>query len=316
MKYTTRQVRGPLAEAVEQLWAYEGYQPPHAYERIFPAGTVELIINLRDERLDILNADDAPGEGWRRCRAGSFSGVQTRFNIITTRQQERLVGVHFRPGGLHALFGIPADKLEDEHASLEMLWGRRGLEVYERLLACADMSAAVDMLEAGLAEQMLLSRREIHPAISQAIAAIGRNPEETAVTDLMEGAGLSARRFIQLFRRQVGTTPKQYCRIRRFQGVLGRLRREARAPDWCMLALEAGYYDQSHFIREFRHFTGLRPTAYHSLVTAGLVREIPAPEQGQICPIPVHFPALGWEHESTHLHAHGHAGQPFAAGTH
>jgi len=94
---------------------------------------------------------------------------------------------------------------------------------------------------------------------------------------------LSARRFIELFRRYVGVTPKLYCRIRRFQRALGELHR-IKQMDWSAVALECGYYDQSHFIRDFRQFSGLTPSAYRDM--RGSIEPVPEPERGQICPIP------------------------------
>ena len=73
--------------------------------------------------------------------------------------------------------------------------------------------------------------------------------------------GLSHRRFIEVFRDQVGLTPKVYWRLQRFRQVLQRVHRAPRV-EWADLALECGYYDQAHFIRDFRAFSGLSPSAY------------------------------------------------------
>ena len=74
---------------------------------------------------------------------------------------------------------------------------------------------------------------------------------------------MSAKRFIERFKAQVGVSPKRYCRIRRFQQAVARAHR-GRPVDWAQVALDCGYYDQSHFIHEFRAFSGLTPTAYQA----------------------------------------------------
>jgi AraC-like DNA-binding protein len=66
---------------------------------------------------------------------------------------------------------------------------------------------------------------------------------------------------------QVGISPKRYCRIRRFQQALTRTGR-GRPVDWSQVALDCGYYDQAHFIHEFRSFSGLTPTGYQASQTA------------------------------------------------
>jgi transcriptional regulator GlxA family with amidase domain len=82
-----------------------------------------------------------------------------------------------------------------------------------------------------------------------------------AVADVTDRIGLSPRRFIQVFADEVGLTPKLFCRVQRFQEVLGLVERRRRV-DWVQVALDCGHYDQSHFIHDFRAFSGLNPTKY------------------------------------------------------
>jgi len=81
------------------------------------------------------------------------------------------------------------------------------------------------------------------------------------VEDVTAQIGLSSRRFIEIFRNQVGLTPKLYCRIRRFQRVLAAID-DASDVDWTGVALKCGYFDQAHFIHDFRAFSGVSPTMY------------------------------------------------------
>jgi AraC-like DNA-binding protein len=75
------------------------------------------------------------------------------------------------------------------------------------------------------------------------------------------GVGLSQRRFIEVFKTEVGLTPKLLHRVQRFQRVLA-LARRATAPDWSRLALDCGYFDQSHLIRDFVAFSGFSPAEF------------------------------------------------------
>ncbi len=86
------------------------------------------------------------------------------------------------------------------------------------------------------------------------------------MADVCAETGLSARRFIELFRCQVGMTPKQYSRVRRFQSIVQRLP-EGVAVDWSGAALDAGYYDQSHLIHEFQAISGISPGTWEALRT-------------------------------------------------
>lgn len=75
--------------------------------------------------------------------------------------------------------------------------------------------------------------------------------------------GLSQRRFITIFKREIGITPKLFSRVRRFQRALVLIRRSD-VPNWPALALECGYCDQSHMIRDLLAFSGFSPTEYFS----------------------------------------------------
>jgi AraC-like DNA-binding protein len=80
-------------------------------------------------------------------------------------------------------------------------------------------------------------------------------------------SGYSHRRFIELFRRTLGLTPKLYCRVLRFQEALER-GAATRAASWVDVALDAGYSDQAHFNREFLEFAGVTPGQYREISPA------------------------------------------------
>jgi AraC-like DNA-binding protein len=80
----------------------------------------------------------------------------------------------------------------------------------------------------------------------------------SAITDKIS---LSPRRFIELFNDQVGMTPKVFCRVRRFQRALYEIK-QRRNLIWAELAPDCGYYDQAHFICDFKEFCGLTPADY------------------------------------------------------
>jgi AraC-like DNA-binding protein len=101
----------------------------------------------------------------------------------------------------------------------------------------------------------------LHPAVAYALDAFARRSHATSVKAVTDVIGLSAKRFIERFKNEVGLTPKRYCRILRFQQAV---RRAHRCPhvDWSQVAVDCGYFDQAHFIHDFRAFAGLTPTAY------------------------------------------------------
>jgi AraC-like DNA-binding protein len=272
----------PLSDFVESLWHYDGYEPPHAEELVLPSGTVEVIISLRSEPLRLRSPKD-PGAP-RSFHGAAVSGVQSSFCVIDTAPQRDIMGIHFRPGGAAALLGVPADALKDDHAELSALWGRAATEMTERLVE----AGSAEERFAILTEALLRRRPERgarHPAVRWAISALSHVPLEASIEEMADAAGLSHRRFIELFRREVGVPPKLFARIQRFQAASRLIAQEER-PGWPELALACGYFDQAHFINEVRGFAGVSPTAFESLLGPQRAH-VPVGERGQILPIPV-----------------------------
>jgi len=107
----------------------------------------------------------------------------------------------------------------------------------------------------------LNERVQLNPAVLYALQEFARKPQIPRVWEIAQEAGLSRRRFGQVFREQIGLTPKLYCRLQRFQSALKQIASGA-SVDWAQIALATGYCDQAHLAHEFRDFSGLSPSAY------------------------------------------------------
>lgn len=249
----------PLGHFVELLWLYEGFRPAHPRERLLPTGTVELVIDLREDRVRTHGRRDIHKP---ISLSGSVvCGAHSEFFVIDTAAQDGVMGVHFRPGGAYPFLKLPAGELHNQRVDLSVLWGRRrASELREHLLAAATPGAKLRVLEQALLEK---ARGEFdrHPAVAYAIHEFQASPGPHSIRDVSERTGLSARHFIDLFEKEVGLTPKLFCRVQRFQRVLRMIQRGG-CIDWTDLALQCGYYDQAHFIHDFRAFSGISPTAY------------------------------------------------------
>src|SRR5262245_3677792 len=181
--------RPPLSDYVDILWIYEGYSVPHAQERLMPTGVMELVIGL----------DDRMGAG--------LSGLQSRFVVLDTSTAFSVIGVHFKPGGSFPFFGMPAGEFQDLGVPLEAVWGRYAHEVREQLLEAKTHGSRFRILEQALLHRCAggLNR---HPAVPYALREFGSTESPRSVADVTDKIGLSARRFIEVFRNEVGLTPK------------------------------------------------------------------------------------------------------------
>lgn len=242
-----------LARFVDHLWCLND-APAHQLERVLPTGTLELVINLDQDEFRIHDRD-RPGR-YERFAGAILSGAYTRYFVIDTREHASIMGVHFKPGGALPFFAIPPGALADSHVELAQLWGTSARELRDRLCEARSQQRRFQLLE-----QALLARLGQRRA-PRAAACAGLEWLSTGrkVTEVASELCLSRRRFITVFTDDIGLTPKVFARIARFQRALAR----AQAPDacgWPQIALQNGYFDQSHMIRDFVDFAGLTPRA-------------------------------------------------------
>jgi AraC-like DNA-binding protein len=244
----------PLSLFVEDFWLYDNYEPRHARERILPSGTVELVINLIDDELRVYDRV-RPGV-CERFSGAIVSGTYDRFFVIDTAEEASVLGVHFRPGGALPFFDLPISELFDHHVDLDTVWGRSSAELRERLISATRPIDKFRVLEAILFAR-LRSASTQRPVVRFAVDRLSRSGAP-AVRALSEEVGLSHRRFIEVFKTHVGLTPKLFQRVQRFQRLLAVARR-APTREWSDLALDGGFYDQSHLIRDFVELSGFSP---------------------------------------------------------
>ena len=250
--------RPPLNQFVELLWFHEGLNCDHRLERVLPDGSMELIINLRDEARHVF--DRVTLRTRRAYRRSWLSGPHSEFIIIDTAPNASMIGAHFRPGGANAFFGLPLCELRNNVVDLETLWNGDAESVREQLLEAPNPPAKFRILEDALLERWRCAAPR-HRAVLHALERFTREPQSVTVGKVTAEIGLSSRRFIEVFTEQVGMTPKVFCRVRRFQSVLNEIQRTGEVV-WADIATGCGYYDQAHFIHDFKEFCGIKPGDY------------------------------------------------------
>ncbi len=259
MLFYTHIPQPPLSNFVDLLWFYDGYSPgPHSKERLMPDGSIELVINLKDDEARIYDRENL--DKCTRLPGALLCGPHSSFFVIDTAQQASVIGIHFKPGGAFPFFKMPACELHNLHVSLEDLWGHEAGWLRERLLEAQTAEKKIYVLEQCLLEQAF-KPMERHRAVDYALGLFRNIHTAPAITDLADHIGISSRRFIQLFSNQVGLTPKLFARVRRFQQVLRQIRTGTDFP-WADMAADCGYFDQAHFIHDFKKFSGINPTTY------------------------------------------------------
>ena len=248
----------PLSRFVELLWYYQNEPTAHSKERLMPDGCSSLVINLAEDTIRVYDAEDT--RKVTRFSRSIFSGPRSECFAIDTDEQVCVLGVSFHAGGAAPFLRFPVEEVHNVSLDLDVLWGRLAQEVRDRVYCAPTPMAKLRLLE-GVLLQQASGMLEGHPVVEYATRTIILAPQIARIAEVVQATGFSSRRFIEVFRQHVGMTPKLFCRVRRFQRVLQRIT-SGRPVHWTDVALDCGYFDQAHFIHDFRNFSGVNPTKY------------------------------------------------------
>ena len=245
----------PLDALVERIWDWEAPRQPHRFERMLPSARAQLVVNLLEDETRVYDET-------LRCRRFSAAALDApahRSFVIDTAEQVRVVGVVFRAGGAAPFFRERMDALANDHADLEALAGGDARTLRTRLLEAGGAQARLDLLQDWLLRTAAGARR--HHAVTHALRILDETPQVRRIDAVAAHCRLSPRRFGEVFREQVGMSPKRYVRLRRFQDVVARAHGRRRV-EWAAIAADCGFHDQPHLTHEFRAFSGMTPGAY------------------------------------------------------
>ena len=261
MLYLERIPAAPLGRFVQVLWYSHLPVAKHRYERILPTGCAQVILNLERDCLH----DCPEGLPDQPVAPALVVGGRSTYEIVAARDMASLIGISFKPGGFAAFAGDAVNRFSNLSIPLDAAWGSASLTLRSRLRETDDIRTRFRIIEAFLLERLAAcaspradARRQL---VDFAISSFGAAPALSTVRQVARSTGLSERRFSQIFREEVGLKPKVWCRIQRFQRAVRMLHSGTDVP-WAELALDCGFYDQSHFANEFRAFSGVDATTY------------------------------------------------------
>jgi AraC-like DNA-binding protein len=277
----------PLSAFVGCIWYSEGFEGTHERERLLPNGESAIVIDLREDLRGDLQGSSRNGltepsspipslriydgcnvEQFDTHATAIFCGARTDCFVIETSQQERVIGIQFQPGGAFPFLDMPASEVADSTYSLDDVWPGCATLLREELMSAGNVHAMFAILQRTLMSR-LAKTSTLHPAIAFAVGQFARCTQNMRVSDVVDRVGFSSRRFIELFHDQTGLTPKAFQRVRRFQRILQALRQKSDG-NWAALAANCGYYDQAHFIHDFKTFSGMTPGEYVTVATPHL----------------------------------------------
>jgi AraC-like DNA-binding protein len=191
-----------------------------------------------------------------RARCIVVGPQATRMNLLV-RRSHRCFVVAFKPGGLYRLLGIPMKELYDDGFEGREVIGAEMERLTEQLQEASSFSQM-----AVYAEQFLQAKHSTIKSglpLDAALQLLAKNNGLLSIDHIASLSCLSLRQFERACLQRIGYSPKFFARLARFSKAY-RLRESAPNLSWTSIAYEAGYYDQMHFIRDFKQFAGLTPS--------------------------------------------------------
>jgi AraC-like DNA-binding protein len=242
-----------LAAHVACVWAARAPAAAHTH-RVLP-----------DNCVDILWQDGG--------QQGFAVGMMSSSILVASARPVLTLAVRFKPGMAGVFLAAPLQALTDQRADIDLLWGRSDAD---RLADALWTNEVPERARLALIEQELLQRLRtangdsadaMRPAgalalVQRAVAALDGSGGALRVEQLAAELGVSRQHLAVQFRQHVGLSPKLFARICRFRLATAALK-TAPSPDWAQLALECGYFDQSHLIHDFQALAATTPERFH-----------------------------------------------------
>ncbi len=242
-----------LHSYVREYWYLECEARLSAYheEYMHPRGGFGIVFNLGDKvRLDAeLIAEPI-----------FLDGVNTVSRKVGFLGHVELIGISFYEGGAYPFLGVPLVELLNDTTFLDALDRPDLLRLHARLSEASSLLARIQLIEEWLISRLSLGKAR-DPLIPASLTRLREREGQLPIPELARELAVSQRHLERLYQSQVGMSPKQYARLLRVETARLALK-QMNGQSTAGLAAELGFFDQSHFIREFSIIIGMTPYTY------------------------------------------------------
>lgn len=251
----------PLDQFIENFLYYKGYDPSHSIDRFLPDGNVYLLIDLTETPKFIY--DNHSLAEIQTCRNLWFSGIRNRYITIPSGRDNEMLVINFHKGKAYPFVGMPMNELTDYVVDGEMVMPKEILDLRALLLDLLTVQQKFLFVEQYLL-QTFQPKLQVNPFVDFAVNCIVQSPHQLSLKYLSDKVGFSQKHFIKIFKEHVGVTPKAFVKIMRFQKAIQEIE-ATNSANWARIAYESGYYDQAHFINDFKDFSGFTPNQFQQM---------------------------------------------------
>lgn len=256
MQYHDYPLKQPLSDYIQSMWALESENDEDVYPRsiIMPDGIVELIFHY-----------EAPFS----THQGNHSFIQPQnfaismmkeFVEIESAGKTGFISVRFYPWGAYHFFDVPIQNFVDQTIDAVKLWGSDPDEIIRELRQGKSMEERFRCVELFLLEKLKHYQKR-DPRIDGVLKFIRQTKGELSIAEIGAETGFSKKQLERKFLATVGILPKGFSRITRFLNICQNLE-EQKGKTLTQLSHECGFYDQAHFIKDFKAFSGFTPKEF------------------------------------------------------
>ncbi len=182
------------------------------------------------------------------------AGPMTRPHSVRMPASSRTIGIRFRPGMAKSAVGVSPLELRDAFAEGRWLWPNRADEIEDRLSETKKDGEAFRILR-----ELLPRTSPPQDGISRCLFTLATGKGLLEINELARQTNLSVRQFRRRCLAESGYSPKHLSRLLRFREARDLSLQRAK-PKWAEIAIQAGYFDQAHLIRDFTEFAGAAPS--------------------------------------------------------
>lgn len=256
MRYTEYTPSQDLSPFIQCFWVMDGGEDIiEKSELIVPGIDMGLVFHLKDTVWRI----KANGEAEKAPRS-FLLGFLTNYHFMKCRGKLKIFGARFHPYSFHYFVDYSVHHFNNSLISLDNIWGKPGLELEEKIIESSYNIAETILIMENFLRDILKDRRQrgADKVTHSAVQSILKTQEETDVYELAQKMDISTRYLHQCFSDHVGVNPKLFSKLVRFHNSV-KLVEQKRKESLTSVAYECGYFDQSHFIRDFKRFSGITP---------------------------------------------------------
>jgi AraC-like DNA-binding protein len=259
MKISFTETLEQLEPYIGSFWVYESaLGVPAADARIVvPNGTAKILIPIKNP----LIATVGPKTMMAKEHHIHLAGLSENPTKITgDAKQTVTLGMQLTPKGLYRFFNLSMHETTDQLFTFEDIFGAWGARLQHMLANIEDVQEKISSLQYALT-YLLNKNAKDYSLLDQAIDVINESHGMVSIKELEKQTGYSKRYLDMLFKEHVGVSPKRLASIARFQ-IFYQLWAKEKSPTSYKDELYTYYYDQSHFIKEFKRFTGFTPQRF------------------------------------------------------